>query len=234
MELPLDPAPAPVPRSADLHRPGRPGVVLYDLDGTLVDSIALIVGTYAQVFARFDVHRPTAEEMRAWIGRPLEDSFRAVDPRRAAAMTAAFRETMRADHDRGIRGYPGAAEHLDRVDRAGLRTGIVTAKRRELALRGLAATGLRPPAVLVSQEDTDRHKPDPAPLLLALERCAAGPEQTVYIGDAPTDLPAAHAAGVRAVGVTWGAGTQGELAAEGPDALVDSFAELTDLLLGGG
>lgn len=206
-------------------------VVLFDLDGTLVDSIALILDSYRQVFAHFGVEDVAPETMRPWIGLPLEDSFRALDPARAESMTAHYREVMLRSHDAAIRPCPGAAELVRALDAAGARQGVVTSKRRELARRGMVATGLPTIEPVIGQEDSDRHKPDPAPLRIALEHLGAAPAEAVYVGDAPTDLRAAHAAGMAAIGVTWGAADRATLEAERPLAVVEDMDSLRALLL---
>lgn len=206
-------------------------VVLFDLDGTLVDSIALILDSYRQVFAHFGIEDVDPETMRPWIGLPLEDSFRALDPARAEAMTAHYREVMLRSHDAMIRPCPGAAELVRALAAAGARQGVVTSKRRELARRGMVATGLPAIEPVIGQEDSDRHKPDPAPLRIALEHLGAAPAEAVYVGDAPTDLRAAHAAGMAAIGVTWGAADRATLEAERPLAVVEDMDSLRALLL---
>lgn len=233
---PADPAdradPATRASAVELTGPGLPfPVVLFDLDGTLVDSIALILDSYRQVFAHFGVEDVDPGSMRPWIGLPLEDSFRALDPARAEAMTAHYREVMLAAHDAMIRPCPGAAELVRALDAAGARQGVVTSKRRELARRGMVATGLPAIDLVIGQEDSDRHKPDPAPLRIALEHLGTAPAEAVYVGDAPTDLRAAHAAGMAAIGVTWGAADRATLEAERPRAVVEDMAALRALLL---
>ena len=114
----------------------------------------------------------------------------------------------------------------------GRRLGIVTAKRRqtvELAFARLPIEHLF--EVVVGGDETERHKPDPEPLLLALERLHARPEEAAYVGDAPFDIKAAKGAGLYAIGVTWGGiHARERMEAEGPDAVVDTPQELYDVL----
>jgi pyrophosphatase PpaX len=117
---------------------------------------------------------------------------------------------------------------LVRLRHEGRRLGIVTAKRRqtvELAFARLPIEHLF--ETVVGGDETERHKPDPAPLLLALERFDARPEEAAYVGDAPFDVKAAKAAGLYAIAVTWGGiHARERLEAERPDALVDTPEEL--------
>jgi len=85
---------------------------------------------------------------------------------------------------------------------------------------------------VVTAEDTERHKPEPAPVLLALERLGRPSEGACYVGDAPFDLRAARAAGVAAIAVTWGFFSRAALEPEAPDLIVDRVDELRDALLG--
>jgi pyrophosphatase PpaX len=121
---------------------------------------------------------------------------------------------------------------LARLKERGHRLGIVTAKRRstaELAFERVPLGHLF--ETIVGGDDTERHKPDPQPLLLAADRMGADPAQTAYVGDSPFDIRAAKAAGMFAVGVTWGRiHDRALLEAEEPDALVDSAEELLELL----
>ena len=124
-------------------------------------------------------------------------------------------------------------ELLVELQAEGVRLGLATAKRRstvEIAFRYLPQLeGLFD--AIVCAEDTERHKPDPEPLLLALRRLEGEPGKAAYIGDSPFDVEAAKVAGLRAIAVSWG-GIHGEkrLIAAEPDALVSTTAELKTAL----
>jgi pyrophosphatase PpaX len=117
------------------------------------------------------------------------------------------------------------------LEREGARLGIVTSKMLDAV--DLAWKALPPPIVwdvVITIEDSTRHKPHPEPLQVAMERLAATPAETVYIGDSPFDLQAAHAAGCDAIGVTWGVFDRDALTAESPLEIVDTPAELLRVL----
>ena len=126
----------------------------------------------------------------------------------------------------------GIDDLLVRLKDEGRRLGIVTAKRRKtvaLAFDQIPLEHLF--ETVVGGDETERHKPDPEPLLLALERLGANPEETAYVGDAPFDVKAAKAAGVFSVAVTWGGiHARERLEAENPDAIVDNAEELYGVL----
>lgn len=213
--------------------PPRWPVVLFDLDGTLADTIGLIVASYNHALSAVIGETRPEEEIRSWIGRSLLDSFVAISPDHAEELDRVYREWNLANTAALLREYPGVPGLLDDLDAAGVRTGVVTSKRRETALVALRGVGIDQSIdLLAGLEDTDQHKPHPAPLLHGLERLGADPGDAVYIGDAAVDVLAAQAAGVSAIGVTWGAGHRADLEAARPLALVDSVDELKRVLLG--
>jgi len=209
--------------------------VIFDLDGTLVDTIGLIVASYRHAFeAVLDPGTPPVpeERIRAWIGQPLIRAFREVSTVHADALNTAYLTWNEANTGRLIREYAGVRELLTRLAAAGVRVAVVTSKRRTHAELALGLAGLSAlVGALVAMEDTTEHKPRPEPLLLALDRLGAPAGEAVYVGDAVVDLEAAHTAGIASVGVTWGAGVRADLVGTAPTALADTVAELTGILM---
>jgi len=207
-------------------------LVLFDLDGTLANSIDLIVASYNHALSSIVGRTVTPEVARSWIGQTLAQTFRHEDPAHAAAMETAYREHYAAHLDM-ITGYPGVPEVLRDLVAAGAATGIVTAKRAEVARWTITQAGLDGVVPLLgAMENTTSHKPDPAPLLAACAVLGADPTTGCYVGDAVYDIQAAHAAGMVAVAVTWGAGVTSELVATGPDHLCRDADELRAVLMG--
>jgi pyrophosphatase PpaX len=166
------------------------------------------------------------------VGRPLIDQMRAFSPLRAEELLRAYRAWNHANTAAYLRPYPGIDDLLEQLRAAGRALGIITSKSRptvDLALDVLPIGHYFD--VLITSEDTERHKPDPAPVHAALERLGRGPARACYVGDAPFDLRAARAAGVAAVGVTWGFFGRERLAEERPDLLVDTPSQLEAALL---
>lgn len=207
--------------------------VLFDLDGTLVDTIALIVGSYEHALRTVLGRAVDEDTVRGWIGRPLRDNFSAVDPERWEELCLAYLEWNTAHTADLLRRYDGVEAMLEALAGDGVRTGVVTSKRRESALRALELAGLseRIP-LLTTMADTDVHKPHPEPLWHGLAKVGGSAAQAVYVGDAVVDIDAARAAGMDSVAVRWGSGTPEALAAAGPDVLCDTLTELTAVLLG--
>jgi len=205
---------------------------LFDLDGTLIDSIELILSSYRHTAERHLGKVPPEEEWIAGIGTPLWVQFRRFtdDQAEIDAMVATYREHNLANHDQMVREYPGVRDAVFALEERGTRLGLVTSKKREGSLRGLASCGFDGLfGVLVTADDVERHKPDPEPVLQALRLLDADPDSTVFVGDSPHDMAAGRAAGVAIAAVTWGPFDREALAAHDPDHWVDDRAQLPGL-----
>lgn len=220
---------APFPVVGEGSQGGR-GVLL-DFDGTLADTVPLIVASYRHTLAAPGVEPPDEGMIRTWIGRALLDTLEEARPGEGEELVQRYREHNLAHHDELIQRVPGAAELLGDLLAAGVPTAVVSSKRAEMVRHGMRLTGLPEVEVVVGLEETTRHKPDPAPLLEGARRLGIAPQACVYVGDAVVDVTAARAAGMAAVAVAWGAGTGDDLRAAGPDALVQDTGELRRLLL---
>ncbi|MDO5285559.1 MAG: HAD-IA family hydrolase [Actinomycetia bacterium] len=208
-------------------------VALFDLDGTLVDTINLIVTSYQHAFRTVIGREWDETEIRSWIGTSLVDALhRELGPELGAQAFRAYTEFNEAHTEELIKGYAGVPELLAALTEAGVRVGVVTSKRRRPAQWALSLTHLDLP-LLVAHEDVPVHKPDPGPLLAGAAALQAAPDQVVYVGDAVVDVQAARAAQMAVVAVSWGAAPRSDLVAARPDALCDSPAELLAALLGG-
>lgn len=206
--------------------------VLFDLDGTLVDSGAIILASMRHA-ARTVLRReiPDAELMAAVGGPGLVEQMRALDEEKLDELVRVYRAHNEPLHD-GLEACEGVFAVLEALRAGGTRLGVVSAKRRatiELAFHRVPLNRFFD--VVIGSDDTERHKPDPEPLLAALERLGAAAESAAYVGDSPFDVRAARAAGIGAIAVTWGRIHDAErLAAEGPHALVDTAEELLGVL----
>ncbi len=210
------------------RRPGPWEAVLFDFDGTLADTVPLIVASYRHTLA--DLEAPLGEqEIRSWIGRTLIDVLEERHPGHGAELVTRYREHNLAHHDTLIRPVPGAGDLLEELTEHGIPVAVVSSKGRETVRRGMRVTGLPHVEHVLGMEDTPVHKPDPAPLLEGARRLGAAPSGCVYVGDAVVDVLAARAAGMTAVAVTWGAGTLEVL--RRADHVVDRVAALRAVLL---
>ena len=200
--------------------------VLFDFDGTLADTVPLILASYRHALTAPGQVVPEEATIRRWIGRALLEALESQRPGEGAALVERYREHNLAHHDTLIRTVPGAADLLKEVLDSGVPVGLVSSKRADMVRQGMLVTELPHVDVVVGLLETTAHKPDPAPLLEGARRLGVDPADCVYVGDAVVDLLAARAAGMAAVAVTWGAGEEGDLRAEGPDALVHDVAAL--------
>jgi pyrophosphatase PpaX len=205
-------------------------VVLFDLDGTLIDSGSIILASFRHA-TRTVLEREIPDDvlLASVGGSSLHEQMRALDPLRVDELVHSYREHNEPLH-RELEVFPGMAEVLETLRGEGRRLGVVTAKRRVTVDLAFARIPLAPYFdTIVTSEQTDRHKPHPAPVLLALERLEATRQEVAYVGDSPFDMGAARGAGVHGVGVTWG-GIYSRDALGDADAVVDSPEELLGVL----
>jgi len=208
--------------------------VLFDVDGTLIDSRAAIVAAYRHAFrVVVGVEYPQTEaEIRALLAPRLREVCQAFAGSRATACEEAYRRFYLEATDGLVTAMPGVAETLAGLMARGLGIGLVTNKGRErlatdLERTGLAGIDLEP---IVTAEDSAERKPDPRPIVIALERAGIGASQAVYVGDGPHDVAATAAVGVASVGATYGYYGRDLLAAAGAGALIEAPGELLELL----
>jgi pyrophosphatase PpaX len=209
-----------------------PRVVLFDLDGTLIDSIPLILSSMKAAFEGHPRPPPVAEWV-ALIGTPLDAMIRrwAVDEADVERLKERYKVHQWAHHDAMVHAFPGVPEVLDLLSARGVRMAVVTSKLEPSARRSLDFLGLtRHFELVVGLEATGRHKPDPAPVLHALERLGARPDDAVFVGDSPHDVLAGNAAGVATVATLWGPFSREELALARPTAWAERVEDLVGVL----
>lgn len=207
--------------------------VLFDLDGTIANTIPLIIASFRHTLAAHDLEVPDDATITSWIGRTLHDQFgRLVPADQVDAIVDRYTSWQVAHLDELLHPFDGVTELLQALADADVPAGIVTSKRRGPAQQTLAHLGLDQwLEVSTAYEDTTDHKPHPAPLLAGAASLGFDPATTVYVGDAATDLVAADAAGMAGIGVTWGSGLPDALRAQPSVGVVDTVAELRALLL---
>jgi pyrophosphatase PpaX len=203
-------------------------VVLFDLDGTIVDSGWMILASYRHATKTVLGREFPDDVLMARVGAGhLEEQMSELDPEKAAELAHAYREFYAPLHSE-LQAFPGMLDLLERLDDEGRTLGVVSAKRHDVVQLAFDALGFGERMdVVVGSDEAPRGKPHPDQILVALERLGAAPDETAYVGDAPFDVAAAKAAGVHAIGVTWGGiHTRERMEAEGPDAVVDTAEEL--------
>jgi pyrophosphatase PpaX len=207
-----------------------PDAVLFDLDGTLIDSIGLIVGAFQHATATHLGAPTDRDEILRIIGRSLIGVLEEVAPGRGPELLTTYRAFCFEHHDSRVTLYDGAAAMLDSVKQAGCRVGLVTSKSRASAEPSLRNFDLLSRLeVIVTHDDTERHKPEPDPLFLAAKTLGVAPTRCWYVGDSTHDLSAARAAGMAGIGALWGPYPRRELEPLA-DALIERPENLAALL----
>ncbi len=207
--------------------------LLFDLDGTLIDTTELILGCYRASVSKLVDDPPSDEEILKGFGTPLPSQLWRLYPSlrgRIDELVAMWRQAQEDLHDRLIKPFPDTAGVLSELRRRGYPLGIVTSKERFAAERDMALYGLQ---LLVERvvymDDTVNHKPHPEPVLKGLELMGARPEDALYVGDSLHDMKAGREAGVKVAAALWGPFPKEPLLAFGPDYLLPSIRGLLDL-----
>jgi pyrophosphatase PpaX len=207
-------------------------IVLFDLDGTLIDSGAIILASFRHATRTVLGRVVPDEELAAAVGgTSIHEQMRALDATRVEELVRVYREHNEPLHDE-LEAFEGV-EHVLRVLKGqGRRLGIVTAKRRRTVELAFAVLPLEPYFdAVVTSDTTERPKPHPEPVLAALEQLGASPGEAAFVGDSPFDVGAGKAAGVFTVAVSWGKiHTEERLLQAGADTIVHSPSELLDVL----
>ena len=220
--------------------------ILFDLDGTLIDSTELILRCFQHSWETVCGFNHCREALVQTFGIPLREAMHRLlaagqpserpgilnedDRDTVERLLVEYRSYNVANHDLLARPFERTGEVLSELRRRGYLISVVTSKSRELGLRGLklfSLDGLIDSAVFL--EDTDVHKPRPEPILVALQRLKETAQAAAYVGDSRHDIVAARAAGVRSVAALWGPTPRSELEGERPDFVAESITDLLEI-----
>jgi pyrophosphatase PpaX len=207
--------------------------VLFDLDGTLLDSVPLILDSFRHTFERHGIARPDTARLMYGLGIPLRSYFGewVTEPDRIEAMIATYREFNLAQHDAAVSAFPGVADMVRAVRAGGRRTAIVTSKNRAATERGLRCIGLLGAVdAIVSCDDVTRPKPDREPVDKAVAQLDVEARAALFVGDSLHDLASGRAAGVRTAAALWGPFDRAHLASGAPDYWLEQPRDLLALL----
>lgn len=207
--------------------------VLFDLDGTLIDTVTLILESFRHTTRTVFGEQLDDLTLMAGVGKPLRHQMHEFDPERAEELMRVYREFNSAHHDEMVTEYPGTHEVLTGLAERGVPLGVVTSKGTPMTKRGLELFGLdRYFPVVVTADDVEVHKPDPYPLAFAADLLGIELEKCAYIGDSPHDMEAALGGGAVSVAALWGAFTREDVLAPGPDFAIERMSDLPALLAG--
>lgn len=222
----------------------RAEAILFDLDGTLIDTTNLILRCFDHTWQKVCGFSHPREKLIETFGIPLREAIarlltaKDIESSRESSnetevienLVQEYRSFNIANHDHLALPFEGVCQTLGQLRLRGYSIGVVTSKSREMALRGLKLCMLDSMIdESVFLEDTDRHKPDPAPILMALDRMQTSPCNACYIGDSRYDIIAGRAAGVRTVAALWGPYPRTELERENPDHMSESVTDLLEI-----
>jgi phosphoglycolate phosphatase len=234
----------PTSAKAPAHFRGRPlRAVLFDLDGTLLDTAGDIALALNRAIAEFGWAALPLEDVRRFIGgggailveRAAALQRRALSPPLREEIIQRFFEHYGLLGDSGeyaAQAYPGAADALRQLYAAGVRIAVVTNKQRRFALEVLRQRGLMHWVDCVVGGDTcERRKPDPQPLLFACQSLGVEPRAALMVGDSVHDAQAAHAAGIASICVTYGYNEGSDPHTLSCDLLIDNLGSLPGMLL---
>lgn len=207
---------------------------LFDLDGTIIDSIELILRSYRHTMElhRSDEPMPPDEMWIAGLGTPLWTQFGQIteDKEEIEAMVQTYRTYNLTHHDALVKPYEGVVDEIRRIKQAGKRLGVVTSKLRDGALRGIRISGLDDAFdIIVGCDDVKHFKPHPEPVLKAVAELGVPHAETVFVGDSRHDMECGRAAGVKTAAVLWGPFDRAHLADLAPDYWLEKPEDLRQL-----
>ncbi|MEC1259469.1 pyrophosphatase PpaX [Bacillus swezeyi] len=205
--------------------------VLFDLDGTLINTNELIIASFLHTLDHYAPGRYKREDVLAFIGPSLYDTFSGIHKDKTDEMIRVYREFNHKMHDELVTEYDTVFETLNRLADEGYKLGIVTTKLRDTVNMGLKLTGLDSFfETVVTLDDVERAKPDPEPVLLALSKLGSRPEEAIMIGDNYHDILAGKNAGTKTAGVAWTIKGEESLAKHRPDYMLGKMNDLLQIL----
>lgn len=207
--------------------------ILFDLDGTLINTTPLILESFRHTFVELGLPVPSRQELVAGFGLPLRTAVRAYMPDELVEQfCTAYSAYHRSQHDRLIQPFNGVRETLAEIAGRGIKMAVVTSKKRPMALRGLACYGLdQYIQTVVTCQDCEEHKPMPGPSLLALKQLGLEGSDCIGVGDSPFDLQSAKGAGCLTAAVRYTSFDWNFILNEGkPDYVLNTMKDLVKLI----
>lgn len=208
--------------------------ILFDFDGTVMDTNNVIINSWQHTYRTLENREEDVAKILSSFGEPLDITVKKVFPNVPADKAIAIYRSYHYDNfGELITVFPGMRDLLRELDDRDYKLGLVTSRLRKTTMEGLEKYGLADYFdVIITAEDTDKHKPDPAPVNIALEKLDSLPEESLMLGDTMFDILCARNAGVRSVLVGWAMAITEEQknGPDAPDYTIETAAELLDLL----
>ncbi len=207
--------------------------ILFDLDGTLIQTPKIILDAFKIIFEKYLTHvKLNDSELSNFLGQTLWKTFGFYtdDQELIDLMVEDYRKISNEMIEMGLTTYPNAKETIRYLKNQGCKIGVVTSKMREVATYHLKLTNLFEDIDgIIGYEDAEEHKPHPEPILNAIEMLGAKKEDTIYIGDHENDIKAAKNAGIESCAVTYSLRLK-EMLYEQPEYVIDDLSNLEDIV----
>ncbi|MBD8522794.1 pyrophosphatase PpaX [Lysinibacillus sp. FSL R7-0073] len=205
--------------------------LLFDFDGTLLNTNELIIQTFMHVLNERFPGQFSPKDCLKFIGPSLKQTFNDIAPGEEEALIAKYRAWNIEHHDELVSQYPDVVSTLEQLKAQGILLAIVSTKRNDTIDRGLSILGAAHLFdVRIGTDDVKNVKPDPEPVLLALERLGIDKDDAIMIGDNSHDIEAGHRAGVRAAGVAWAIKGEAYLQQYQPEYILHHMTDLLDIV----
>lgn len=210
----------------------QPDLIIFDFDGTLADTTATILRTYRMAIKEMGIESRTDKECKATIGIPLREGFRQLYPDFSEAgldkCVATYRRIFNANKaDLVPKLYPGVKKTLNELSRLGMQMSVASSRSRDSLVEFCDDNDITHYfSLILGADDVPHAKPNPAPVLITLDRLGKDAAHTFVVGDMPVDIAMGSGAGCRTVGVTYGNSTRQSLEEAGATFIIDTFPEL--------
>lgn len=206
--------------------------ILFDLDGTIIDTNELIFQTFEHVLKGQTKEIFERKHLIPHMGKPLGEQLQLLSGKdRADDLTAAYREYNARMHDELVKEFPHVREVIAELFRRGIKLGVVTTKIRKTTEMGLNLCGIKQYfQSIVTIEDVEHPKPYPEPVLKAMRELGVDPGATMMVGDSQWDIEAANRAGVVSVGVAWSLKGEDVLQTYQPDHIIHDMRDLLTMV----
>ncbi|MGM0876742.1 MAG: pyrophosphatase PpaX [Bacillota bacterium] len=205
--------------------------LLFDLDGTLINTNELIIESFLHTLNSYYPNKYKREDVLPFIGPTLYDTFASINQDKMEEMVIAYRKFNHEQHDDLVTEYETVFETIKTLKEQGFKLGIVTTKIRDTVNMGLKLTKLDQFFdVVVTLDDVENAKPDPEPVLKALEQLGSSPDEAIMVGDNHHDVLAGKNAGTKTAGVSWSIKGREYISSYHPDYLLEKMSDLLPIV----
>jgi len=205
--------------------------LLFDFDGTLLNTNDLIIKTFMHILEERFPGQYSPKDCMKFIGPSLTETFEQITPNEVDEMIEKYRQWNQAHHDELVTEYDGVVSTLEKLKEQGIRLAVVSTKRKDTVEKGLDLMGAKHLFEFwIGGDDVKNVKPDPEPVLLAIERLGVSKEDVMMIGDNYHDILAGKNAGVKTAGVSWSIKGEDFLKQFNPDYILQHMVDLLTIV----